>query len=252
MYREEIVGTITAIVFYILSCYSYLENIEFLQVASTFLAGAFTTYTVQHRLQVESEKRRIKRENDMIMRDKIYGPIFREMNVGLESVGSALRPGWEVTQALEKTMNHYLFHKVGPGLKSRLRALLDRFEKYDTIRHATQTMVLRAIKDVVNKTHNIDISVQVGVVVLRLELQDMTVDSIYLEQALLQEMIPAEFVGTVKGRWGENTTVEVSIGGTKKTLSDFESLYEAVLNMVRQEQLFQEEKKTKEDSQGRT
>ena len=243
MYKEEIAGIIIAFVFYILSYYSYLENIEFLQVASTFLAGAFTTYTIQHRLQVESEKRRIKRENDIIMRDKIYGPIFREMNKGLESVGSALRPGWEVTQALEKTMNHYLFHKIEPSLKGKLRALLDRFDKYDTIHHATLTMVLRAIKDVVNKTHNIDISVQVGVVRLRLELQDMTVDEIYLEQALLQEMIPAEFVRTVKDRWGENTTAEVSISGTKKTLRDFELLYEAVLNMVRQEQLFQEEKK---------
>jgi len=243
MSREDLVGVMGTVLSSFFAALGFLWNIGLLQLLFSFMAGAFATYAVQRRLQVESDKRRIRRENAITMRDKIYGPIFRDMNGVLENVGSTPQPSWEIKEDLERAMSHYLFHRMGRDLKNRLDALLDRLEKYDTIRRATETMILGVIKDAVAKNHKVDIGIQVGVVQLRLELVNMTVDSIYLEQALLQEKTPTEFVEKAKKRWGENITVETRVAGTKTNLSDFKVLYRVVLDKVSREQLYQEEKK---------
>lgn len=59
MAKDDILGTLGAIVSWIATTASFLWNIGALQIVFSFLAGAFTTYVVQRRLQLESEKRRI-------------------------------------------------------------------------------------------------------------------------------------------------------------------------------------------------
>ena len=237
MFREEIIGILGAIVTYALVYYGFLKQIEFLQFVSSFLAGVFTTYVFQHRLQIESEKRKIKREDAITMRDKVYGPIFREMSKILESLELVERPEWEITRKMEEMRNDYLFYKMNRDLKSKFYALVDRLDKYATIYQATQTMVLKEIREAVKKAHSLDVSVSLGQVWLRLEIDDITVDSITLERALLQGIHPNEFIRANEKEW-EDMTIEVTIKGQSKNISDFESLYKKVLDKIEGEPLY--------------
>lgn len=246
MFKEEIIGILGAIVSYALAYYGFLEQVEFLQFVSSFLAGVFTTYVFHHRLQVEFEKRKIKREDAITMRDKVYGPIFREMSKILESLELVKRPEWEITRKMEEMRNDYLFYKMSRDLKSKFYTLVDRLDKYDRIYHATETKVLKEIRDAVKKAHRVDVSVRVGTVFLSLEIDSITVGSITLEQALLQGTRPNDFIRTRKKEWGENITIEVRIGGQSKNISDFESLYEKVLDKIEGEPLYREEKKQRQ------
>lgn len=242
MFKEEIIGILSAIVSYTLAYYGFLEQVEFLQFAFSFLAGAFTTYVFQHRLQVEFEKRRIKREDVITMREKIYGPIFRMMNKILENLELVERPEWEVTRKLEEMKTDYLFYNMNRDLKSKFYTLVNRLDKYEGIYHATQTMILKEIRDAVKKAHSLDVSVSLGQVWLRLEIDDITVDSITLERALLQGIHPNEFIRANEKEW-EDMTIEVTIRGQSKNISDFESLYKKVLDKIEGEPLYREEKK---------
>jgi hypothetical protein len=70
----------------VLAAAGFVWNIGFFQLVFPYLAGALTTYVIQHRLQMESEKRENQRQNYELMRDKIYGPIFQGTSVLLEKV----------------------------------------------------------------------------------------------------------------------------------------------------------------------
>lgn len=243
MFKEEIVGILGAIVTYALAYYGFLEQVEFLQFVSSFLAGVFTTYVFQHRLQLEFEKRKIKREDAITMRNKVYGPIFREMNMILESVESLERPDWEITHKLEEITTHYLFYRMSRDLKSNFYALMDRLDKYERIHYATETMVLKEIRDAIKKAHRVDVGLSVDLVFLSLEIEDIGIDKITLEQALLQGIRPNDFIRTKKKEWGEDITIEVRIGRQSKNIGDFESLYEDVLREIEGEPLYKEENK---------
>lgn len=246
MFKEEIIGILGAFVTYILAYYGFLEQVGFLQFLSSFLAGAFTTYVFQHRLQVELEKRKIRREDAITMRDKVYGPIFREMSEVLESVEQVKRPQWGITGKLEEIKNDYLFYNMSRDLKSKFYALVDRWGKYERIYHATEIMVLKEIKDAIKKVHSLDVSESSGLGWLRLEIGDIMFDSITLEQALLQGIPPNDFIRKQKKEWGEDMTIKVRIGGQNKNISDFESLYEKVLDEIKGELLYREEKKQRQ------
>jgi len=203
------------------------------------LVGVGITYFVN----VRTQKRAWKRENALTMRDRVYGPIFREISVILEDVESVQRPDWTATQKLDETMGNYLFYKIEQNLKNKLYALLDRYEKYQKIYSATEKKVLEVIRNAVIKEHKIPIQSGSSQVILRLEIEGLMVDSIALEQTLMQRVSPLEFVERVKKEFGEGVTIDVTIGGTKKNLTDFEGLYIATLNILEKETLFTEELK---------
>ena len=56
MYIDEIIGILIVVSSIIFAILGYHLNIEILTSLSTFSAGAFTTYVVQHRLQIKAEK----------------------------------------------------------------------------------------------------------------------------------------------------------------------------------------------------
>jgi len=203
--------------------------------------GAGIAYYVQSRTQ----NRAWKREDAITMRDKVYGPIFREMNEILESMELVQSPNWEITSKLEKMRTQYFFYNMRRDLKDKFYTLTERLEKYQTIYSATHTLVLRQIREAVEKSHKIDIGVSSGQVRLGLEIlkEAIEVGSITLEQAILQKTRPSDFIKSKKEEWREDLFTEVRIGGQLRDLNNFESLYEDVLNEIKEEPLYQEEEK---------
>jgi len=245
LFKEEIIGILGAIASYVLAYVGFSMQVESLQFIFSFLAGAFTTYVFQHRLQVEFEKRKIKREDAITMRNKIYGPIFREMSMSLESVESGKGPEWEIVDKLKEMMrNNFFFFRMRKDLKSRFYALVERLYKYRSLHYATRTMILKEIKEAVEKDYRLDIGETIGRVFLRLNIDDLTVVYITLEQCLLRRMNLRDFIAAKRKEWGEDITrVEVRIGGEHKTFEDFESLYESVFDELEGDPFFQKEEK---------
>lgn len=202
------------------------------------LIGSGITYFVQTRTQ----RRAWRRENALTMRDEVYGPLYREISKILENLESIKRPDWEIGQNLKEEMDHYLFYKISPALKTRLNILLDRFEKYNALYLATENKVIDAIRNKVQKAFNVDIQRRSGAVSLTLEIEDVILDSIVLEQALIREVNPTVFVDECKSGWGEDISIKVYMGGTKKNFDDFQSLYESVLKQVEKETVYKQEK----------
>lgn len=243
--KAEIIAIALALIIYLLAYYGLQEQIEFLPPILFFLAGAFTTAVIQHRFQVEFEKRKIKREDAITMRDKIYGPIFREMSKSLESVESGEGPKWDNIEELKEMMrNNFFFFKIRPDLKTRFYALVERLEKYHRIHSATVTLVLHKIKDAVAKFHKRDISVSLNLVRLSLDMVKgaIQLDSINLEQTILKRIPPSDFIKTAKEVW-KDAVVNVWIAGGGKKISDFEALHKTVLDEMEKELLCQTEKK---------
>jgi len=79
MSLDDYVGVIGAALSSIMVTIGFLWSIGVLQLVFSFLTGAFTTYFVQRKLQMDSEKRKIRRENIIQLREKIYGPIYEQL-----------------------------------------------------------------------------------------------------------------------------------------------------------------------------
>lgn len=212
------------------------------------IVGSLITYYTQKRTHEKAWKRRIKREDAITMRDKVYGPIFREMSEILESMELGKSPDWEITSRLKEMKTQYLFYNMRRDLKNKFYTLAEKLDKYQTIYSSTQTLVLRKIKEAVKKFHDVDVSVSLGRVRLGLELvkDAIGLGSITLEEVILQRTKPSDFIRTKKKEWGENISIDIRVGGKSKELSDFKSLHENVLSEMEGEPLFREEKKQRQ------
>jgi len=152
-------------------------------------------------------------------------------------------PDWQIIGKLKEMRTQYLFHNMRRDLKDRFYTLAERLDKYQTICDSTQTLVLRKIKEAVEKSHQMDVGVSLGRVRLGLEIvkDAIRVGSITLEQAILQGIRPSDFIGTKRKEWGEDLFIEVRIGGQQKNIGDFDLLYENVLDEIEKEPLCQAE-----------
>jgi len=242
MAKDDIVGIFGAVLSSVFATLGFLWGIGALQLIFSFLAGSFTTYLVQRRLQAESEKRRIRRENAIIMRDNIYGPMFEGLSEILERVKSVQPLVWEMPESLKAVRAHYLFFTIRQDLRSELSAILDRFDKYERIRRATEIMIQGTIRKEIEKAYHVDIGLIEYAPDLTLLIGQIHVAGINLMRALLQGIEPRDFVRMETEKWGKDMPVEVSIGAKKGDLGDFESLYKAVLHKVEEEPLFRDEK----------
>jgi len=240
MSKDEVIGILGTFLSGILALIGFLWSIGALQLIFSFLAGSFSTYVVQHRLQIESEKRKIRRENAILMRDNIYGPIFKEISKILEGV--ELVQNWYL-ENLKGIMAHYLFFTVKQNLKTKLSELLDRVEKYGKIRWTTELMVQDIMRKEIEKSYQVDIGSDMYAAILRLLIGKPMVSAITLKETLFRDIAPKDFMRTETEKWGEGISVEVTIGGRQKSLSDFESLHEHVLHEIEKESLYIEEKK---------
>lgn len=242
--RDDIVGILGAVLSTIFAALGFLWSIGFLQLIFTFLTGSFATYVVQHRLQTESEKREIKRENALEMRDEIYGPIFMELSKILENVEEVRASEWGPSEKLKGIMADYLFFTIREDLKRRLSELIDRISKYETIRRAAQLMVQKNIRKELESQHQIDIGGNEDTPDISLRIGVMRVASITLMQVLFRDIKPREFVRLETQKWGTGVTVEVGIVGERSySMDEFESIYSNVMSAIEGESLFREERK---------
>ncbi len=243
MSKDDIVGGLGLALSSALAFLGFLWNIGILQTLFTFLIGAFATYIVQNRLQAQAEKRKTKRENAIVMRDTIYGPILMALSQIMEKIRSGeayFSPS--VTQDLDNVMNHYLFYMVSKDLKDRLYDLSKRVEKYEAINLAATNILNDSIKEKANRIYGIDIGSQDPWI--RIKLGNTQVEAISLKQTLHTNMTPSRFVENGAQKWGESISVDISISGTKENeLSKFESLYELVLDDMRKTPLYVEERR---------
>lgn len=242
MTRDDVTGIIGAISSSIIVMLGFLWNIGVLQLIFSFLAGSFTTYLVQHKLQLESEKRKISRENDIAMRDLIYGPMFVELNDTLERVKEVQPLLMETRDNLDAVLSHYLYPIVNNDLRTKLLSILDRYEKYSGIRRATEVLIRDFIKDEIQEIHKIDIGSNENTPSISLLIGKVHVAWTSLQRILLLKIEPEGYVQMETQKW-ERPNIEVSIEGNRGDLKDFKLLHSNVLSKIKEETLFQEEEK---------
>jgi DNA gyrase/topoisomerase IV subunit A len=246
MYKEEIAGIAIAVFVIILTILSYHWNVEVGKFIFAFLAGVFATYVIQHRLQRETEKREVRRQNFSLMRERVYGPILKNISLILKSVrGAEYGPALEGEESIEKIRADYLFYAVEKKLGKELSELLDKHEKYNRILSAATGILHDIIREETEKTLRIDIGSDARQVVIRLEVGKIIVTSLTLVEDILLEISPQEFIKTEREKWGENVFLTPRLYPKSEIfdMSMFESIYASVSDKMKNEPLFVEEKK---------
>ena len=245
MYEEEIVGTMLAATAIVLTIFSYQYNLEVGKFVFPFIAGIFTTYVIQHGLQRETEKREINRQNFRLMRERIYGPILKYLSLLLKSVKDVEYFSTSEEDSIDKIRADYLFYAVEKKLGKELPELLDKHEKYNRILGAATNILHDTIREEVKKTLQIDIGPDARSAAIRLEVGKSHISTFTLVQAILLEKSPQEFLSAEGERWGKNVVLNARFYPKPETsdISKFDSIYASVLNKMKNELLFVEEKK---------
>lgn len=174
----------------------------------------------------------------------LNGKTFKEVSEILERVKLVHSLDCDRLENLKEIMTHWLFSTISQDLKSKLSELLDRVDKYQIIRSATEHKIHNVIRNEVEKTHHVDIGSSGGGPLFRLLIAGKMVSVIWLKEALLLGLHPRDFVRKETQKWGEGIMIEASSVGSKiKKLSVFESLYEDVLREVEKDSLYVEERR---------
>ena len=250
MHREEIIGIFIAVFFLVLTIVSYYWNFEIGKFAFTFLSGVFTTYVIQFRLRREAENREIKRQNYNLMRERIYGPISKNINLLQKYVREVKYfSDYKEKSSLEKALADHLFYEVEKGLGKELLVLLEKHEKYNRILTAKERVLHDIIIEETKKTLSIDIGSDARQVLIRLEVGKTFFTSLTLFRAVLLEISPKEFIKAEREKWGTNVLLEPKFYPKPEVfdINKFESIYNAVLDKVKSEPLFIEERKMREN-----
>jgi len=221
----------------------FLWNIGFLQIISSVLAGSFATYFVQYRLQNASEKRRVKRENVILMRDEIYGSLFELLNEILEK----LRRAWGVSggDIQQKIMSHHLFYGINDKLRNKISDLINNLEIYQTIHYSADKEVDAIIfKEVKSK---FDVQPRRSNYVLwRLKMGEVMLKAISLKEALFLGKSPLDILPPYKGRYVE-AEIEVSVAGhVVQDHNKVEFIVKSALQKIEQNPMLREEKRQRE------
>ena len=78
---------------------------------------------------------------------------------------------------------------------------------------------------------------------MRLLKSKILVDAANLRDLIFHGVTPKDFVTKAIRRWGENVSVEVSIGGKRSSgLTEFSELYKAVLSEIEKRPLYLDER----------
>jgi hypothetical protein len=106
---------------------SWLWNVGFLQLLFSFLTGSFATYFVQSRLQDRAEKRQIARNNFNLMRERIYGPLFNQLNRINEDLKAVRITETGKTQGAK---DDHLYFMIPEGIRKSIEKFFSRIENY--------------------------------------------------------------------------------------------------------------------------
>lgn len=243
MHKDDLAGILGATISTVLAAAGFVWNIGFFQLVFPYLAGALTTYVIQHRLQMESEKRENQRENYELMRDKIYGPIFQGTSVLLEKVLEFEITTYPIVEPLKGLMDDYLFFTVAQKHRDDLAAIVDRYEKYTMVKYAAEGVVGKIVRQVVKENCDADIGHDTNSLFIRLLRADQMFEAITLKDALFLGILPSNFFDDGKTKWGGDLAVEMLVGSKRVVdLSKLDSLYNTILELVKEEPLVDEEK----------
>jgi gas vesicle protein len=187
------------------------------------------------------EEQHFKKERINEMRDKIYGPMFMEISKLLGAVKSYESSYYNSLENLKKLMDDYLFFTIDEKLKDRFFRLMERFDKYPTIRLAAENTLNDITRKEVEKTFGVSTtgsSSGTEYVYLRLLLGKTMERVLSLKTAIFLTLSPEDFIKKEKEEWGQEMQTDVSISGYGKTLKDFELLYTSILAKMEQEPLY--------------
>ena len=128
-------------------------------------------------------------------------------------------------------------------LRVDLDELLDMVNKYFSIRRAFDVMLHDVTRKKIQEAHKVDIGFDSSGAILRLLKSTIMVDAVNLRDLIFRGVTPKEFVTKAIRRWGENVSVEVSIGGKRSSgLTEFSELYKAVLSEIKKSSLYLDER----------
>jgi len=253
--REDLIGGIGAIGSALAVVLGYLWSLGLLQLLFSFLAGSFSTYLIQHRLQIESEKRRIFREHRILMRDKIYGPLFQAMNQALELLEDVKRPDLGTydknpLKVIQEVMDHHLFRLTEEKLRNNVSQLYDELVGYREVlqraERAIYDLAHSKFTEVYTKEFNI-VTVDPQHVVFHLNDHGITIKYVRLIDAILKRTNPLKlFQEAMAGL--ENPTIEVFVdhGYKVKDLKKLGEVYEEVEQLAwKENRLLAHEKQRK-------
>lgn len=188
---------------------AWLWNAGPLQLLFSFLTGSFATYLVQARLQDRVEKRRVKRENFLEMRDFIYGPLFKAMNRihgVLESSSGELS-----VEEIEKLMTHYLYFMVGEKLRKIIETFASRIKRYSIIQGATEGVADKINTDLIRENLKIQRKMDANID-YRLFVGSAPVKIVGLYEAILLGKTPKKIIE--KASVGlKGASIDITVGG---------------------------------------
>ena len=192
MQKEDLVGGASAIISALAAALGYLWNIGFIQLIFSFLAGSFSTYLIQHRLQIESEKRRIAREHGILMRDSIYGPVFKALNQAFDWVRDLKDTYYDrdPLKNIDGVRENYLYRLADEGLRNEISQVYDGLLRYgDLLARAKRAVYDLAVSRLRESYPNVK-NTDPRQTYFFLNEHGMTIKTISFETAILERSDP--------------------------------------------------------------
>ena len=121
------IGTLTSA---LATTLSFLYSTGSLQVLLSLLTGAFVTYWFQSMLQDRSEKRFNAKKNYELMREKIYGRLFHQLNwtnADLKQYHAIREP------AMNLPKRNHLYFMVPESFRASIEKFYEKVEDYNLL-----------------------------------------------------------------------------------------------------------------------
>ena len=251
MQKEEVIGGISAIGSTIVAILGYLWNIGFVQLVFSFLAGSFSTYLIQRRLQVESEKRRISREHRVLMRDKIYGPLFEAMSQSLEKTQEIESPDRGTINDnpllnIQEVKEHYLFRLSEEELRNTVSKIHKDLIRYCDVLGKAERAVYDISLSKLREAYPEAKQVEPRNTFFRLMDHKMTIQTVGLIEAILKRVNPLKMFRETMSNL-ESPTIEIALQDYKvENLETFEKVFMKIEDLAwRENRLLEHEEQRK-------
>lgn len=239
MYKDDIASILGATISTIIAGLSFIYNLGVLQVLFPYLAGAFTTYAIQHRLQLESEKRAIKRQNYDLMRERIYGPLLKQTSLLMDSVRNFENYVYGENTDWTEIERDHLFHSVSSNLRHEYSNLSDRYAKYQNMRRIAELALGKIIR---KEGEHLKKDIDPNIVFIRVQIEEAQFASLSLKQGVFRGISPRDFVREQTAKWETSIPFNIDCSLFNQDIDTYELLYTNVLSQFEKNPLFVEDK----------
>ncbi len=234
MQREDLIGGLGAIGSALVAFLGYLWSVGFVQLTFSFLTGAFSTYVVQHRLLVESEKRKIAREHAILMREKIYGPLLRVFTEFLRLTEDAEDPAYSSfpdtpISAFADIMNDYLYLLADEKLRNSVSKIHSELPGYSKL-HLSARNAVEEIADSELKKAYPELRIRSSELTFRLQDHGVMVKAFNFEEAALKKTNPIDLF---RKEMTELEKPEIEVYGSGARLEDLTKIGAVVEQIVK-------------------